>query len=171
MTASEWQRRRGELNHDWLGNQLLPALAKFHRVLSGEVEDAEFTRRFQESVLQQWNDRVPDLIVLLDEYEIAMSPRTLVEDQCAGEYGANYGWLASHIHSLWMVRCCVDLKVSEGRERLRHAQDAFLGLSETIRKGPIRSTSNLISYLQTFRSSCMALSDSIHSLEKDVELV
>ncbi len=171
MTASEWQRRRGEFNHDWLGNQFLPALAKCQRVLSGEVEDTEFTKRFQDSVLPQWNDRVPELVVLLDEYEMAMSPRTLVAGLCAGVYVSAYGWLADHIHSLWIVRCRVVPKVSEGRERLRRAQDAFLGLSESFRRSPGRSASNLISCLQTFRSSCIALADSIHSLEKDVQLV
>ena len=171
MTASEWQRRRSEFNHDWLGNQFLPALAKCHRVLLGEVEDIEFTIRFEQNVLPQWSAHVPDLVVLLDNYEISMSPRTLVEQSRIGGHGEVYAWVVKDVHSLWMVRYCVDKRLAEVRVRLGAADTSFAGLCEASLTNSTTPTSNLIKSLQGFRCSCMALSDSIHLLERDVQLV
>jgi len=175
MTASEWQWRRSEFNHDWLGNQFLPALAKCHRILSGEVEDMEFTPRFVQYVLPQWSVRVPDLVALLDNYEIAMSPSILVDQRRIGNRKEAYAWIAKDLHSLWKLRCSVDKKLSEAKRRLIEANTAF----ERIDVENLRCTNTsastvspyLIEQLQSYRSSCMALSDSIHALERGVQLV
>jgi hypothetical protein len=72
--STSWQRRRSELNHDWLKNRYLPALAKWINILDDYVEDYGFEKDFLELTLPQWEEHRLLVIALIESFEIEMSP-------------------------------------------------------------------------------------------------
>src|ERR1039457_499178 len=78
--AAEWQKRRGELNHDWLKNRLILPLSKWLNIIDGDVEDPGFQSETLRLLLREWVESYPKIVTLLKDVESEMSPRSLFEE-------------------------------------------------------------------------------------------
>ncbi len=177
MNADEWQRRRSQFNHDWLKNVYLPALAKWQRILDGDVEDEAFVPMFASELLPKWSEHVADVTALLSSYEACMSPRTLLSlaplNHCPP---ADVGWLGGLVHALWLSRCRVEERVAIVHRSLTLVCEAFAGLllesPEADRPtGRFLGASANPGAFQKFRAACTDLSEKIHTLESRVRVV
>ncbi len=51
-TMPKWQKRRAELNHDWLKNVYLIRIDEFLNLLDDKIEDRELEKRFVPDILK-----------------------------------------------------------------------------------------------------------------------
>jgi hypothetical protein len=121
-----WQKRRSALNHDWLKNQYLPALAKCLNVMAGEIDDEGFLQSFFFSVLPVWETQQEEITRLLQSFENEMSPRVLLRRrQFAIFQSETKSWLGELVHQLWLSRYPVEQWVLNALSKVVHAQAAY----------------------------------------------
>lgn len=125
-TLPAWQKRRSALNHDWLKNRFIPALAKWLNLLDDEVEDPDFELAFLRTVLPQWAERRADIRALLDDFEWQMSPVNLLPEE-------SDDWLIGLVHALWLQRRPVRCWVDEAGGRFADVNRAYQELLDQLR--------------------------------------
>lgn len=172
-TESSWQQQRSRLNHDWLKNQVLPALTALIRVVDGEVETGDPEGEIEELELGDWTKQRAEIQALLDTFEARMSPRSLFElpplSRCDEETKT---WLPDLVHELWRARYPVQEWVEaavNGLEDAEAAQQVLvaalatferpLGMEELRQLGP---------HIRRFRSACQRLAACIEQFPSRV---
>jgi len=118
MTHEEWSRRRANLNHDYLRNALLTAIAAV-----GCVDEGAARRRLG-AERDAWRLKLQRLVELLDEAESATSPAHLLEEEPLSALDdAHKGWLAPLLDELhrstggiqgWVARVRAQADVADG---------------------------------------------------------
>jgi hypothetical protein len=78
--ASEWQRRRAELTHDWLQNRALAHVAALLAIVHGDVRADEVAIRALSAVISEWRERRDDVGWLADHVQTALSPLEAIAD-------------------------------------------------------------------------------------------
>ena len=116
--ASEWERKRGRLNHDWLQNQFLMHLDGLAQLLDSSDDDEEFIEELVGSILPKWQGHFSEICELVDSFGDEMSPRTLFHEVplacCEAE---SHSWMAELVQVLWRGRYPVETWVAEARQR------------------------------------------------------
>lgn len=174
--APNWQKRRGEYNHDWLKNQYLPALSSWINLLDGRIKDASLERSFIPTILPKWEEKGGAALDLASTFEDEMSPRVLLDapplsnlDQETRE------WLGSLAHTLWLRRYNVDHVISNIITRYKQANQSYLQIKKHVHG--ISGTESIESILPlrnefvTFKGLCQLLAQSIEMLPSEVETV
>ncbi len=161
---SEWQRRRGSFNHDWLKNVYLTALGKWVNILDDVVEDGAFEVMFMLGLFEEWSTRRHDVRALLEDFESEMSPRRLLSqpplDRCDA---VTKEWLGSVVHGLWLSRVGVRELVSTARARLDAADAIFEEIHRTMPKGKCAAADlrPLRDRFVAFAGACAELAEAI----------
>ncbi len=172
-TESSWQQQRSRLNHDWLKNQLLPALTAVVRVVDGEVESGNPEGEVEELDLGDWTEQRAEIQTLLDTFEVRMSPRSLFErpplSRCNEETKT---WLPDLVHELWRARYPVQEWVEAAGNALKEADAAQQGLVAALascqRPLTMDELRRLGPDIRRFRSACQRLAACIESFPSRV---
>lgn len=153
-----WHRRRVELNHDLLQNQLLPALGRWVHVLAGEIDDPGFGPAAQAEILSQWADARDRAAALIAEYPSAASPFAGILDSLAPDMAALTRWfLAAVAQGCWQGQRSITRWDRVARRRLAAADRAAAAAADD----PPTTAS-----VAAFRSSCRSLTRVIGRLPK-----
>ncbi len=105
MSHADWQKRRGELNHDWLKGRYIPDLDRWLNLLGGLVENQVFAREFLTSVFPQWEELGRGAVALAQDFEHQMSPRCLLDRPPLFRRPVMIRlWLGELVHELWLKR-------------------------------------------------------------------
>ncbi len=107
MFQKNWERRRTDLNHDWLSNEYLRHIKALEHYLHLLIVDEkkEFRadiKRLVINVFPQWKEKKADLYMLIDDIETELSPINLFNIPPMKKL--NYyekGWLKQLINELW----------------------------------------------------------------------
>lgn len=133
-----WQRECHELNHDWLKNTYIPALAKWQNILDDKVEDSYFTQTFLTYIFPSWELHRDKAFDLLANYHKSMTPKNLFSEPPLSYIdGDTKEWLGNLVHYLWLARMsvgeiidgmsllvkCIDQSYSEIKKALNNLYD------------------------------------------------
>lgn len=163
LRHSDWQRRRSDFNHQWLKNRFLSALDAAEQVIRGRIRAAAYWQEFIKADLPEWQERREDLNLLLEDFEIEMSPRRLFDcpplSECASP-GRDV--LAELMHELWLARYPIASWLKKANGAASRANIHF----ERLRKiAPMdeagKVPSEFVSEFEEFRAACRTLSKAI----------
>jgi len=130
---SAFQKRCGEFNHDWLKNQYLTALGSWLNLLDGRISDSALERSFVSEILPQWEGARVQAESLACDFEINMSPRTLLNTPPLSRLDdPTKEWLGETIHQLWMRRVRVSEIVSAVLREIDGADQAYGRLRQAL---------------------------------------
>jgi len=103
------------LSHDVLKNEVMPLIAKLHRVLSGEVDAPDFLAEFDSEGASKVDVACDEFDALIKSAEADLSPKTLFDipplSECPPETTC---WLPEAVHHRWMVEHRVPKRVKDG---------------------------------------------------------
>jgi hypothetical protein len=172
---SNWQRRRGAFNHDWLKNQYLLAIDAWINLQNGEIANSEFEKRFIQEVFIQWESGSKQALALVKDFEIEMSPRRLFElAPLARSDDSTKLWLAELIHDLWRMRQLVDARVSEARIAIESANAAYARIQGSLKEDmdiqSAKSLHHLEPQFSEFRILCIGLAKTIEAFPSEVKI-
>lgn len=161
--AERWQTCRSRLNHDWLRNRFLNRLNAFIMRLQSEVKDDEAIRRFLAEDLREWPDRAASLRRLVDSFEAAMSPASLVNEPPLCRLDAAVReWLAEVAHLAWLSRLPVELWIESASAELDQAAALYTRLSAAGEDAnDAESRPRLAAEFQEFEAKCRRLSEAL----------
>lgn len=139
---TEWERRRGFFNHDWLVNDYLRELSGF----LARLDDLKLYRagaaQFLRAGFAQWQQQRSEAKWLCEHFEAKMSPRVLFEDdpktglpycpplrRLSGEHQA---WLGEVAHMVWLAQGTWQDKLTAFRNQLANCEKIFRELMEEL---------------------------------------
>lgn len=132
-----WQKRRGEFNHNWLKNKYLPALGKLQNLLDDYIEDDEFWGPFITDVLPKWESHRAEARDLIENFELEMSPRVLLEHDPFSRLDNEVRiWLSELVHNLWLTRYPVTQWIEEAIGCMRDVDDAYKRIKKILKECP-----------------------------------
>jgi len=106
----DWERKRSELNHNWLSNNYLDQLKALNAYMQ-EVkrqDDLRYRheiRRLVMEVFPQWEHKREEIIQMVEEIEKDLTPTRLFDKNPLKKVSSrNKTWLEPLIHQLWMLR-------------------------------------------------------------------
>ena len=171
-----WQKRRSELNHDWLKNRYLLALGAWMNLLNGNLEDYELEISFVDSVLPEWETHCEQAIQLARDFEEEMSPRRLFDGPLlVGCSPGTKEWLGPLVHALWLQRCPVDRWVTEAIVCAKDCDMAYHRLEKKLREcsdaKSVRALRGLQDLFGEFRRCCQGLTVAISQFPSQVSVV
>lgn len=136
MTLS-WQRRRVDLNHDWLKNKYLPALGKFQNLLHNYIEDEAYRDDFMSEILPEWEFHRVEARDLVKTFKLEMSPRVLIDDEPFSRLDDDVGiWLKELVHNLWLTRYPVTQWMEEAFRCINDVDEAYEKVIKVIKECP-----------------------------------
>lgn len=171
-----WEKRRSSLNHDWLKNQYILALAKFLNLLDDRIEDAEFEQSFISRVLPEWETHKTEARQIAHDFRERMSPKLLFTEaplyRCDEQ---TVEWLSQLIHLLWLARYPVEQWVSNVCAQIE-AGDAAYGQIQNALKGcrNTQSAEELRKFREhflEFRHRCQDLANAMSAFPREVKVV
>lgn len=166
--STSWQRRRSELNHDWLKNRYLPAIAKWINILDDYVEEPGFEKDFLEVTLPQWEEHRLLVIALIESFEIEMSPGIqLSHSPLSSLPESTKMWLRPLISALWMNRYPIADWKAAVLACVGSAEDDYHLLQKLVQGKPVLDIVQLRSYRKEFaifQSHCQSLAKTIEAL-------
>ena len=170
-----WQLRRSELNHNWLKNVYVGYFARMQGILDGVVEDPEGLALFLDE-LPQWERRREEFTALASSYEIAMSPRGLLEHAPMSNLPLHERrWLGDVIHVLWMAKYQVadDARLIGTRAiAVNRAYDAVQKCLSGLPSAPqVKDIALCRGELANLRVACLDLTKAVHRLQSEVRVV
>jgi hypothetical protein len=175
VVIPKWQKKRSAFNHDWLKNQYMPALAKCINLIDGKIEDREFEWNFYFHVLQQWEHHEVELLSLLKDFELEMTPRVLLSIPPLSRADAETkGWLGNLIHELWLARYGVRDLLAETSKHHSDLNTKYSQLKVAFHKSPdLRDAignSVVRDLIVRFRNGCLALAKTIEKFPSTVRV-
>lgn len=182
--TSLWQRRRSDLNHDWLKNQYINGLGGFIERLKTEGADISRIRRFITQDFPEWEEKREIVRELIASFEREMSPHALFEreplNRCDAETKA---WLGDLVHALWTARYPVKKWVCEAEKALKSVDCQYAALKKAIdswnridseQPRSYRDSEQLAPLLPsfvTFKGACEKLSQAIGQFPHEVLVI
>jgi len=171
----DWQRRRSELNHDWLKNKFLRHLSAFLKRLSRAHRDTPRVAEFVKQDLEEWESKRREFQLLLEAFESEMSPRNLFGiPPLARMDPATRQWLGDLVHDLWLARWPVRHRLQRGREALAEADEAYSAVHASLRDAEQRraglgqpETEEMLE----FRNRCLKLADVLGEFPSVIQIV
>jgi len=166
--STSWQKRRNELNHDWLKNRYLPALAKWMNILDDYVEDPTFETDFLNTVLPQWVEYRTQVVSLVECFEAEMSPSTrLLQPPLSRLPASTTTWLRTLTTALWISRYPISRWKSDTLSCVMSVGQAYQQLQELIHAEP---TCTFVQF-RSFRSQFALFQNHCQSLAKSIEML
>jgi hypothetical protein len=177
MTPGEWQKRRGAWHHDWLRNQFLLLLSAYVKIADGRGRDAAREQSVEYSIFADWCCHVEEASLLIESFEVSMSPRTLLDQPpfSAAPAGVKL-WLAIVSHELWIARGGIEQRIRRARIALEAARGAFAVLEGHWRRDrrtaeASEALASVLDDLREFRNCCEALGADFSYLSRRVDVV
>jgi len=171
---SDWQKRRGEFNHDWLKNQYLIALGSWSNLLDRRIMDPALERSFVSEILPQWENARLEAESLACDFERNMSPCTLLNAPPLSRLDdVTKDWLGRIIHQLWMHRCRVNEMVSAALLEVNRADQAYARLKQALRTcsntDSVDAMCSLRIEFSEFRSCCQGVAKALEEFPSEVK--
>jgi hypothetical protein len=167
--TTQWQVRRNRLNHDWLKNRLMPAVATFLNIVRGLVGDDEFECGFPALLEMEWTSHRRELFDLLCEFAGAESPRNLfLRTPLARCDESTRAWLVDLTHHLWTSRGFVTQRVADATDHANAADEAYRRLRSHLLLGGAFRSSTTETLVSEFYSCCQQLADSLSAFPRQV---
>jgi hypothetical protein len=174
VMTTNWQKRRGELNHDWLKNQYLIALGSWLNLLDKRITDPVLERSFVSEILPQWENARVQAESLARDFESEMSPCTLLNTPPLSRLDdLTKDWLARIIHRLWLRRCRADEMASTALLEVGRADRAYGHLKQALRRcsdtASVDAMRSLRSEFSEFRSCCQGVARAFEEFPSEVK--
>lgn len=174
--TKEWQRLRQSLNHDWLKASYLRALGKYIHILEDKVEDSLHEWQFPTFIFREWEDRHEEVRRLLEEFEDAMTPRTLFFtpplENCSR---STLEWLPGLVHELWLSRNRVFELLNKAWVAFEETDQSYCRATRVLScAGASPNLEDLRGEADVFRAlrrSCMGLFEAIQSFPNRVQAI
>lgn len=132
MNNEEWLKLRVKIHHDWLQNRYLTFLTAWGDHLNGEVSTPAERKELTDQ-LYRWKDKKQLLEILIDNAEVALSPRQLLDESPLNVLAENdRRWLGEVIHELYCVRTRIREKVNNLEAMLEKADMAVLQMGNKL---------------------------------------
>ncbi len=174
-----WQKQRSSINHDWLKNQYIPALAKFINLLEGRVEDKIFEDKFTSSILPEWTIKYSELIVLPIDFEKDMSPKTIIKRVFlifnSDDLKTQYEWVEELIHRLWKYRYNVQKLIDNTAHEISLTNKLYQDIQYLINSSgkilpiDVLRLNKILVY--SFKQRCINLSKTIERFPSEVKVI
>lgn len=175
--TTDWQRRRGAFNHDWLKNQYLPALATMANVATGEIEAEDALRPLRERHLPRWPAASAEARALIGDFEEQMSPAVYLDRPplCDSDMDAETRqWLRRVTHERWLRRHPVQRWVDDVQSAISSADEAHERLSTALAAlGEPTSQADVVRLgapIAAFYEACYGLARAIEKLPSEILL-
>ncbi len=157
-----WQKRRGEFNHDWMKNRYLPALGKLQNLLDDFIEDDDFLEFFFEDIFPEWEFYSAEGRVLIERFEIEMSPRSLIDyEPFTILNNETRAWLSELVHHLWLMRYPVRRWIEDAFRCISDVDDAYEKIIKLLKECPdihtIAALKPTRTMFEEYRNVCMRL--------------
>lgn len=168
----DWQRRRGELNHDWLKGRYIPDLDRWLNLINGLVENQVFEEEFLNLVLPKWEEVGGIISVLARDFEHQMSPRCFLDQRPLSRCPAGVRpWLGDLAHELWLKRYPVRRWTTDVIAAVAAADASYAHLRDHEPKPNSASTAaSLQPLFERFRADCGAVANSVAQFPNDVRV-
>jgi hypothetical protein len=174
--TEKWQKRRCELNHDWLKNAYIPALSTWINLLNNEIEDPEFEKSFIGEVFIQWEENSSKVLLLIDDFCELMSPKCLFErlplKRCKDDFKE---WMIPFIHEFWFTRYPVKKWVEDASKKAGVVDQLYKRIKKTMTNcSNIHSAEEFNTYKNLFHDfsmSCRELASSIEKFPGEVKVI
>jgi hypothetical protein len=167
-----WQRRRSIFNHDWLKNQMLPALDSGHNVLQGRSRGFAYLRRLIRETVPVWEAQVKEARYLLTTFQTEMSPRRLLGVPPLSSNQDFTELFGEIIHELWLARHRVPELVSTALQAVQDADRAFERIKAAVGatdRDPI--TEEFTQAFEEFRNNCHSVARAIEKFPSRILVV
>lgn len=171
-----WQKGRASFNHDWLKNHYLLALDTFINVLDDLVENDALLNEYVSSLLPEWEERRAEIVGLIDEFALCMSPRTLfLTRPLVNCPPMDREYLGALVDTLWRNRRPVERIADDVRSAIGVVDAAYRELRQRVSlSSDTRSLSALResrSTFGTFRYACLRLAQAVEVLPGTLEIL
>jgi len=171
-----WQKKRREINHDWLKNRFIVALNSWLRLLDGEIEDKMLEQSFLTQVLPQWEVRRQEISALLREFPSAMSPRQLFDEpplsRCDNK---TKEWLGEFMHALWLTRVSAESLTATAEATRAAADRAYADILQVLKNrepGDLkRAIKPYRDLCDRFRNACQELGAALSEFPHEIKVV
>ena len=169
----DWQQRRSRFSHDLLKNEYLPALSRFLNILNDRIEDEVFERSFVTDVFPRWESRNADVSVLIEEFEVEMSPRCLLDRlPLLRRRTQHEPWLSNLVHTLWCSRHPVAEWVRQSQEIADLTNQSYVLICQELKASPdigdAGSLRHLTREFSKFRDRCHELATAIEKFPRKI---
>jgi len=170
---SDWQVRRSHINHQWLKNRLLSAMDSVANLFSGRLRGDGMVEDLFRHELAEWEERMPECKLLLDEFEFEMSPRILFQVMPLSDWEEPLkDTVGQLVHELWLARYPIRNLIDEATSKLEAANLSYQELKSQREQGGYGGGSNeLRQSFDTFREACRSLSRAIEKLPNRILVV
>lgn len=170
-----WQKRRTELNHDWLKNRFMPALSKWLNLLDDKLNDPNFEGSFINSVLGEWEENKEQILELSKSFEHEMSPARLFDwpplSYCDDETKC---WLGKLLHTHWVETYSVHQLVAESIKSVEQIEACYQTIKESLPTTQTISAFSLRPLKQQFRAlrdTCQILANNLSRFPTEIKVI
>jgi len=175
IPSMDWNSRRSLLNHGWLAKTYPTMLGAWRNVLSGDAPYDQFADQFLKHDFAQWERNRGALVALINDFEAALSPRTLFEVHPLNQLDeSTREWLSELVHQLWRRRYSVDALLHEATSLIAAADATYAPLRAAIDGTPpdqrlerLRSEADRFA---AFHTICRDLSEAISNFPHEVKV-
>jgi hypothetical protein len=172
VTPPRWQRRRARFNHDWLKNDLLPALTTFRNILSGAARSASIQAHFQNEELAAWPARSAEARALAQSFTNQMSPKSLfATPPMNGMPDDTRKWLEPLVHQLWLSRTAALYLVDNAIKAIDEADGCWRRLQTALPADGAPAGQGALPAVDDFLGSCQALARSFEHFPRTVSVL
>ena len=162
-----WQTRRMELSHDWLQNRYFQKVSTIVRVLEGSVQSDIEPRNFVNDLLAEWNAQAESLRELIEEFDSAMSPATLLNRPRLNALDCDLREaIAAVLNRAWVRKNGVCTLKATALQALEGAKIAALELASF---DPASAHSPTME-VANFRTALSQLSRALHQFPSEIQL-
>ncbi len=160
---SPWQKKRTQLNHDWLQNSFLLSISKLINIRKGIVEDGYYSIRFYNDILPEWKPKSAMIRSLINEFPMEMSPAKFFHEAPMGFLEADLRSVFEEItDELWRSKFAVDHLVGDALHCLEIADNAFQECLVS------QDSSHHTQKLEAFQIACIELSESLSAFPSKI---
>ena len=168
-----WQKKRSDLNHDWLQNKFMVILDDWIASIQKDRTHIWSQDLFSEEICSQWENSEDQFFQLLEDYAKCMSSRMIIENPNCIKYMKPYWreFLVDFMHSLWMFRCDVETRKGEVYKAFVNANGAYTRLKAAFADAsPRHETKPVLQLFSELKSRCLDLRKAISLLESSIKV-
>ena len=170
--AVAYQERRSELVHDNLKNTLNSRLRGVQTELGSFEPSLDYLLDRLKSVPNLWKSCYEEAIQLLEEFEDAMSPRTLLSERpLQALEPASRKWLGRVVHECWHQRYAIGERLNRARDALLLADQLCERIVEALPGAPdLDDVHGIEELLEAFAEACDELRSHLRALPTEVSV-
>jgi len=171
-----WQKRRGDINHNWLKNRYLPALKSWLNLLDDKIINPELENNFLITKFPQWQLHSKEVSNLAKDFESQMSPKILFDTPPLSNCDEDTKqWLGDLVHKLWLARYPVKTWIRDVLYWGDKTDDLYQELQKKLNEIQGDKTLDKLRPLRTdfeeFINNCQSLATAIEKFPSEVKVI